>query len=432
VQRLQFFLSESTWDAEAVNEQRLALLLNDPATAPHAGGVLVIDDTGDRKAGSHTDHVARQWIGSVGKVDNGIVAVSSLWADEHVYYPLHVRPYTPASRLPLGDKDAAFRTKPLLALELIERAQAAGVLFRAVVADCAYGDNVNFEAGLWSAKLPYVVSLKPSKGSWAPADQAHTPEEAARRLRWKGPRKPGDWTAIVRHFRDGHTETWWAADLTFSGYGPDRLVRLVVATTDPATLPAINTRYLTTNLPRPGSPRATESTERPADLAEVVRLYALRNWVEQGYKQVKHELGWADFMVRSDRAIRRHWQLVCCAFSFCWQSWFTEEAATTAPPAPSTGTEATASAISALPTGHPAGRGKNADRFTTRTDHRLHRQLAGSPSSRAVVAGSVDVPLALVAGLVNGSPTSRDSGTPARRGTWAPTPYLPPGVTNHR
>jgi SRSO17 transposase len=102
VQRLQFFLSESTWDAEAVNTRRLALLLNDPATAPHAAGVLVIDDTGDRKAGSHTDHVARQWLGSIGKVDNGIVAVTSLWADERVYYPLHVRPYTPGSRLPHG------------------------------------------------------------------------------------------------------------------------------------------------------------------------------------------------------------------------------------------------------------------------------------------------------------------------------------------
>ncbi|HYE37174.1 hypothetical protein [Methylocaldum sp.] len=33
---------------------------------------------------------------------------------------------------------------------------------------------------------------------------------------------------------------------------------------------------------------------------------------------MKVELGWADFMVRSDRAIRRHWALVCCAFSFCW------------------------------------------------------------------------------------------------------------------
>lgn len=33
---------------------------------------------------------------------------------------------------------------------------------------------------------------------------------------------------------------------------------------------------------------------------------------------MKDELGWSDFMVRSDRAIRRHWTLVCCAFAFCW------------------------------------------------------------------------------------------------------------------
>jgi hypothetical protein len=36
------------------------------------------------------------------------------------------------------------------------------------------------------------------------------------------------------------------------------------------------------------------------------------------YKQVKHALGWSDYQVRSDIAIRRHWQLVCLAFSFCW------------------------------------------------------------------------------------------------------------------
>jgi len=49
-----------------------------------------------------------------------------------------------------------------------------------------------------------------------------------------------------------------------------------------------------------------------------VRLYGLRHWVEQGYKQMKDQLGWADFIVRSDRAIRCHWVLVCCAFAFCW------------------------------------------------------------------------------------------------------------------
>jgi hypothetical protein len=53
-----------------------------------------------------------------------------------------------------------------------------------------------------------------------------------------------------------------------------------------------------------------------------VRIYGIRYWIEQSYKQVKDELGGADFQVRSDIAIRRHQVLVNCAFSFCWDAWF--------------------------------------------------------------------------------------------------------------
>src|SRR6266699_427862 len=79
VQRLQFFLSESRWDPGAVNARRLELLLADPATAPHSGGVLVIDDSGDRKDGVKTAHVGRQYLGRYGKTDNGVVTVTTLW-----------------------------------------------------------------------------------------------------------------------------------------------------------------------------------------------------------------------------------------------------------------------------------------------------------------------------------------------------------------
>jgi hypothetical protein len=51
-----------------------------------------------------------------------------------------------------------------------------------------------------------------------------------------------------------------------------------------------------------------------------VRIYGIRNWIEEGYKQVKDELGWADFQVRSDTAIRRQQTPVNCAFSFCWDT----------------------------------------------------------------------------------------------------------------
>jgi hypothetical protein len=421
VQRLQFFLAEAPWDVEALNARRLEVVLGEAATMPHDRGVLVIDDTGDRKKGTHTAHVGRQYLGSVGKIDGGIVAVSSLWADEQVYYPLHVRPYTPDKRLPLGKHDSGFRTKPQLAVELVDAALEAGVPFRAVVADCAYGDNLAFEESLQAAGLPFVLGLKPAKGVWVPLQVTQTPDEVARHLRWRGPKRRGAWRPITRHFRDGHAETWWAAELVFAYYGPERLWRAIVATTDPATLPPETTWYLTTNLPQPSSARANEMGGQTADLAELVRLYALRTWVEQGYRQMKQELGWADFMVRSDRAIRRHWALVCCAFSFCWRSWFAPPAVPDEPP--------TSSPDAAREPATPAGRGKNAPGSSTYVPNRATSLLAGRPPASARLAGSLDLPRALLASVVHSAPASGTAGAPRmarRRPSALP---LPPALT---
>jgi SRSO17 transposase len=318
-QRLQFFLSESGWDAEGVNVRRLQLLREDSATEPHGDGVLIIDETGDRKDGKNTAHVAYHYLSSVGRIANGIVSVSSVWADESVYYPLDIEPYEPAERLARGKADPAFRTKPKIGVDLVDRAREADIPFRAVVADCIYGESPNFEGELWKAGVPYVLSLRPHKGRWDEEEAAHTPEEAARRLEWNGPEDPREWRAIVRSFRDGHEERWWAAEVTtLIGYSPEESVRLVAVSTDPSTLPANSSWYLTTNLPAPRSSREEESQLNAASLEEIVRLYGLRMWVEQSYKQVKGELGFSDFQVRSDSAIRRHWQLIFCAFSFCW------------------------------------------------------------------------------------------------------------------
>jgi DDE superfamily endonuclease len=382
VQRLQWFLSESSWEHEQVNERRVRLLCQDPATTPHDAGALVIDDTGDRKDGTATAHVARQYLGSVGKIDNGIVAVTSLWADERCYWPIHAVPYIPASRLSGGERNPGFTTKPQLAVELVQAAQQAGIRFRAVVADCFYGDNPGFTQALSSANIPFVLALKPHKGTWAPADQAHSPVEAAGELGWRSPRSPGQWRQVTRRFRDGHTETWWAADAQLGGWGPHRRLRLVVATTDPGRLPGHSSWYLLTNLPHPASRRAQQ-----ANLAEVVRLYGLRNWVEQGYKQVKGELGWADFQVRSDRAIRRHWTLVCCAFSFCWQALLAEHPGQPAPPDPQA---ATVAARGAKATGH---------RRRTRRQH----LVAGGVAGGAGLADPLERAGALLAVVVAGT-----------------------------
>src|SRR5204863_5659162 len=99
-----------------------------------------------------------------------------------------------ASRLAKGTRDLAFRTKPQLAVELIDAARKAGIGFRAVVADCFYGDNTGFTEALGRAGVAYVLAVKPRKGAWAPAEEAHTPREAAAELAWTSPEQPGDWT----------------------------------------------------------------------------------------------------------------------------------------------------------------------------------------------------------------------------------------------
>src|SRR6266700_2723815 len=333
VQRLQFFLSESRWDPERVNARRLELLRADPATAPHGGGVLVIDDSGDRKDGTRTAHVGRQYLGRYGKTDSGVVTVTTVWADERVYYPVHAVPYTPAKYFAKGKNDPEFRTKLQIGADLAVRARAAGFCFRAVVADSAYGDQDGFRAELAEAGLPFVMALRPHRGTWARAADAHTPVEAARALAWGGPEDPGDWHPVTRTFRDGHAETWQAADASLGGWGPDGVRRLVVATADPGTLPDKATWYLVTSLARPGGPREKDSPWPAASLAEIVRLYGIRHWTGQSCQQVKDELGLADFQVRSDVAIRRHQALVNCAFSFCWAAWFAHPPPAAAPPA---------------------------------------------------------------------------------------------------
>ncbi|MET7550848.1 transposase [Streptomyces sp. NPDC005500] len=152
VQRLQFFLSESTWCHEQVNARRLELLLADPATASHPGGVLVIDGSGDRKDGAAIAHIGRQWLGRLGKTGDGIVSVTTCWADENLYHPLLAVPYSPDRHFPQGSNDPGFRTKLQIAAELTRSAKAARV--RAVAADCA--------DGLDTAGTPFVMALKPS------------------------------------------------------------------------------------------------------------------------------------------------------------------------------------------------------------------------------------------------------------------------------
>src|SRR5512143_638942 len=399
-QRLQWFLSESDWSEREVQAERLRLLREEPSTAPTAQGVLVIDETGDRKDGHSTAHVSRQYLANLGKIDNGVVSVSSLWADEGVYYPLEVEPSTPAVYKASGKHDPQFRTKLVIARQLVERAMQAGIPFRAMVADSFYGEDRTLRGELRALGVPYVMALKPSHAWWHPEEVAGTLQEVAYEAGWVSAEQPGQWVRITRTFRDDHQEDWWVLEIVAGPYGLDKTERAIVATTDPENLPDLSTWYLVTNLPAPSEHPASDLPLPPASLEEVIRLYGLRMWVEQSYKQIKHALGWSQYQVRSDQAIRRHWQLVWCAFSFCWYH------ASHPTTSPTQEAKAPSEPDAALPTSVPAdtaGTGKKNQRGTRRATAGV---LAQSAAGGEKLVGALDHAQALLAWLVSSAPTS--------------------------
>ena len=116
-QSLHHFLQHADWRVEDLRRRRLGLVKQLIGTRSI---ILCIDETGDKKAGKTTDYVAKQYIGNLGKTDNGIVSVNAYAVVDNMTYPLLFKIFKPRTRLQPGD---VYKTKPQLAIELLQELQ---------------------------------------------------------------------------------------------------------------------------------------------------------------------------------------------------------------------------------------------------------------------------------------------------------------------
>ncbi len=117
--------------------------------------------TGDRKKGKKTDYVNRQYLGSVGKVDNGIVSVNVYKVYENITFPLITRTYKPKDRLKEKDK---YKTKTEIAAEIVEELVKLGFAIKVVLSDSLYGESSDFISSLNRNNLEYVVAIRNNHG----------------------------------------------------------------------------------------------------------------------------------------------------------------------------------------------------------------------------------------------------------------------------
>jgi SRSO17 transposase len=277
-QALHHFLAKAEWSVQAVRTQRLALLRQALGETPF---ILCLEETGDRKKGHTTDYGATQYIGNLHGLANGVVSVNAYGVLDTTTFPLLFRVFKPESRLQPGD---VAKSKPQLAIEIIEELLARGFRFRVVLADSLYGESGPFIAALHRLHLQYVVALRSNHGVWM------LPRQRIRQTRWR----PFD-----RVFTDGTTEQRFLRE-TISG--TRHAVRYFQLTTAPVTLPPETTWDLMTNLPG-----KIEQT--------VGNTFGLRTWIEYGFKHAKDDLGWADYRVTDFASIERWWELVMSAYT---------------------------------------------------------------------------------------------------------------------
>jgi SRSO17 transposase len=327
-QALQQFVNHSPWDEQHVLRRYRAHLAQ---TFASPQGIFLFDDVSFPKQGQHSVGVQRQYCGALGKKANCQVAVTVHYVSPNGHYPLDLRLYLPdcwladqqrldRAGVPEGERRPL--TKPEIALELLDRVRGEGLPGWAVVADAGYGISGEFRAGLAARGLSYIVGVTgdfvvftepprwqqpTASGRGRPATRPQLAEGSPRpvalsdlaqqvrlrRVTWREGTK-GKLSGRFAWLRVWPAQGWQTGDCA----GAEPIWLLIEEQSDGKI------KYAFSNLPAGTSQ------------VKAVRLWKSRWPVEQGYQQMKEEMGLDHFEGRSWRGFHHHASMVMLAYGF--------------------------------------------------------------------------------------------------------------------
>jgi SRSO17 transposase len=299
--RLHHFLTEAPWSVPEVNERRLVVMNQCSQTRISRGFTLIVDDSGHRKSGNFTAGVGRQYIGEIGKTDNGIVVVTTHLYDGKKSLPLDIELYQHSNSLPQGKADIEFKKKPELALGLIDRSLERGYRPGIVLIDAGYGNNTTFLLELEKRKLKYLGGLAKNRKVIIETEANKLQEIRLDKLAQS---LPAEAFTPVQLNLDKPKTVWVArVEVELSQLEGTRTIAIVMNAS--TFQEASDIDYFITNV---DSSIATDEW--------IVTTYAQRIVVEVFYREAKGWLGLKESQVRDSRSLLRHFILVFCAYTF--------------------------------------------------------------------------------------------------------------------
>jgi SRSO17 transposase len=330
VRTLQEFLSQHRWQEDLARD-RLQQIVAEEHPHPHSVGI--IDETSFVKQGNKTPGVQRQYLGTVGKQENGIVTVHLAYAADDFHCLLDGELFLPESwaRDPARCREAqipegmTYRPKTEIALELYDRARANGIRFAWLTFDEWYGGKPAFLQALDRRRQPFVAEVPRILMGWI--DPPRVTERPFHRRRGRGRKVPRivagsrpsqsvehllEWHPAMKEqdwqrfrVKDGEKGPmiWEVKHVAFYLQGPDGLPgprwHLVVARNvlDPTEM-----KFFVSNAP----PEASVGT---------ILLVAFSRWrVERCFEDDKSEVGLDHYEGRRYPGLKRH--LILSAISY--------------------------------------------------------------------------------------------------------------------
>ena len=334
-QQLHHFISVSPWDHRPV----IAAIGGDISDlfAGREGSVgLLLDESGHRKRGKKSVGVVRQYLGSIGKVDNGQVAVFAALNQGDEVAMVDTRLYLPrvwtedkarCRKAGIPQEASHYKTKPELALEMIKD-MSGRVDYDWVGGDSIYGNSKPLRKGLQELNRLYIMDVPENFAVYLADPKPYVPTSVPGRGRKKSSHVSDLEPVKLKELKQDLAAGQWKSVKVRQGTkGP--LVRKVKVTevfvwsAKRVTIPDTEKLRLIISCNKDGS-EVKYSVTNDVSLAELPNLsdkelvyrQMQRYWVERGIQNCKDALGMTDYQVRGWRAWHHHMAMTIMALQY--------------------------------------------------------------------------------------------------------------------
>lgn len=330
--KIQHFISESPWSAREAMSDAAKDVNRLFSGRKHVA--LVIDESGEEKKGTESVGVGHQYCGNLGKTCNSQSAVYAALVSDDLVSIVDTKLYLPKSwtddekrcaKVGIPKEFQVFKTKTMLALDIINNQRAAGIRFDWVNADGLYGNDLMLLSELEKSNELYVIDIHSNKSVFMePFTLEIKEKKPAGRGRASTRLLPNKKSINANGHIAGLEQKDWKKVILRNGtkglLSVETYIKRVYLWDEARN--TISTKVLVVSRKKDSKGKweykyaFSNAADGQFTIDELAYMQCHRYWIEHSFREAKQELGMTDYQVRGWLAWHHHMALVMMAMAF--------------------------------------------------------------------------------------------------------------------